>query len=299
MGVIDFNGKIRCDPVVCSTIFGVEHARRTVGFFTGHQSLANAQLPQMCSTPSRRTVCEAIPEPRSVPGHGICPAYPSRESSGYRSLSSRSEQKAPPYGNPGQRYPGAHWQMPTNNETGESTPTLPITDQDCTPSPCAEEDLGLDLDNTVHALDASTIDLCLFVFPWALFRSTKSAVKLHTLLDLRGNIPTFIHISDGKLHDVNVLDILIPEPRAFYIMDRGYVDFERLFALNQAGAFFVIRTKRNTQYKRRYSHTVDKSNGLRCNQTIVLTGSAPRMTTLSRYDESNNTTARQAKRSTF
>ena len=136
----------------------------------------------------------------------------------------------------------------------------------------AEEDLGLDLDNTVHALDASTIDLCLSVFPWALFRSTKSAVKLHTLLDLRGNIPTFIHISDGKLHDVNVLDILIPEPGAFYIMDRGYVDFERLFALNQAGAFFVIRTKRNTQYKRRYSHTVDKSNGLRCDQTIVLTG---------------------------
>jgi Domain of unknown function (DUF4372)/Transposase DDE domain len=135
-----------------------------------------------------------------------------------------------------------------------------------------DEDLGLDLDNTVYALDASTIDLCLSVFPWALFRSTKSAIKLHTLLDLRGNIPTFIHISDGKLHDVNVLDILIPEPGAFYIMDRGYVDFERLFALNQAGAFFVIRTKRNTQYKRRYSQPIDKSNGLRCDQTIVLTG---------------------------
>jgi len=136
----------------------------------------------------------------------------------------------------------------------------------------ADEDLGLDLDNTVYALDASTIDLCLSVFPWALFRSTKSAVKLHTLLDLRGNIPTFIHISDGKLHDVNVLDILLPEPGAFYIMDRGYVDFERLFALNQVGAFFVIRDKRNTKYKRRYSRPIDKSNGLRCDQTIVLTG---------------------------
>ena len=136
----------------------------------------------------------------------------------------------------------------------------------------AEEDLGIDLDNTVYALDASTIDLCLSVFPWALFRSTKSAIKLHTLLDLRGNIPTFIHISDGKLHDVNILDILIPEPGAFYIMDRGYVDFERLFALNQAGAFFVIRAKRNTQYKRRYSQSIDKSSGLRCDQTIVLTG---------------------------
>jgi hypothetical protein len=138
----------------------------------------------------------------------------------------------------------------------------------------AEEDLGLDLDNTVYALDASTIDLCLSVFPWALFRSTKSAVKLHTLLDLRGNIPTFIHISDGKLHDVNVLDILIPEPGAFYIMDRGYVDFKRLYALNQASAFFVIRAKSNTQYKRQYSHAINKDNGLRCDQTIVLTGTS-------------------------
>ncbi len=136
----------------------------------------------------------------------------------------------------------------------------------------AEEDLGLDLDNTVYALDASTIDLCLSVFPWALFRSTKSAVKLHTLLDLRGNIPTFIHISDGKLHDVNVLDILLPEAGAFYLMDRGYVDFERLFTLHTAGAFFVIRAKSNIQYRRRYSHPVDKSNGVRCDQSIMLTG---------------------------
>ncbi len=136
----------------------------------------------------------------------------------------------------------------------------------------ADEDLGLDLDNTVYALDASTIDLCLSVFPWALFRSTKSAVKLHTLLDLRGNIPTFIHISDGKLHDVNVLDILLPEPGAFYIMDRGYVDFERLFSLHMAGSFFVIRAKSNTKFQRRYSHPTDKSGGVRCDQTIVLTG---------------------------
>jgi len=139
----------------------------------------------------------------------------------------------------------------------------------------AEEDLGLDLDNTVYALDASTIDLCLSVFPWALFRSTKSAVKLHTLLDLRGNIPTFIHISDGKLHDVNVLDILIPEPGAFYIMDRGYLDFGRLFSMDQAGAFFVIRAKSNTVYQRRYSHpvsSVSQASGVKCDQTIVLTG---------------------------
>jgi len=136
----------------------------------------------------------------------------------------------------------------------------------------ADEDLGLDLDQTVYALDASTIDLCLSLFPWAHFRSTKSAVKLHTLLDVRGNIPTFLHISDGKLHDVNVLDILLPEPGAFYLMDRGYLDFKRLFTLTQSGAFFVIRAKRNTRHQRRYSHAIDHSHGLRCDQTIVLTG---------------------------
>ena len=138
----------------------------------------------------------------------------------------------------------------------------------------ANEDLGLDLDNTIYALDASTIDLCLSVFPWALFRSTKSAVKLHTLLDLQGNIPTFIHISDGKMHDVNVLDILMLEAGAFYIMDRGYLDFKRLFIISQAGAFFVIRAKKNTQYRRQYSRTItpeDKSQGIKCDQTIVLT----------------------------
>ncbi len=139
----------------------------------------------------------------------------------------------------------------------------------------AEEDLGLELDNMIYALDASTIDLCLSTFPWALFRSTKSAVKLHTLLDLRGNIPTFIHISDGKLHDVNVLDILIPEPGAFYIMDRGYLDFTRLFSLDQTGGFFVIRAKKKMRYRRRYSDPVApeaKEGGVRCDQTIVLTG---------------------------
>jgi hypothetical protein len=139
----------------------------------------------------------------------------------------------------------------------------------------ADEDLGLELDNTIYALDASTIDLCLSVFPWAKFRSTKSAVKLHTLIDLRGNIPTFIHISDGKMHDVNVLDILLVEAGAFYIMDRGYVDFERLFRIDQAGAFFVIRAKKNTVYRLQYSHTVTvkgKAQGVKCDQTVVFTG---------------------------
>ena len=135
-----------------------------------------------------------------------------------------------------------------------------------------DEDLGVDIENTVYALDSSTIDLCLTLFPWAHFRKTKSAVKLHTLLDLRGNIPAFIHISDGKLHDVNILDQLIPEPGAFYIMDRAYLDFSRLHDLHQSLCFFVLRTKKNTQYRRVYSRPVDRSTGLICDQTIKLTG---------------------------
>ena len=129
-----------------------------------------------------------------------------------------------------------------------------------------------DLSETVYALNSTTIDLCLSVFPWASFRKTKSAIKLHTLLDLRGNIPTFIHISDGKLHDVNVLDILPLEAGAFYIMDRGYLDFKRLFAFNKTTTFFVTRAKTNTKFRRLYSQPVDKSTGLICDQTIVLTG---------------------------
>ena len=136
----------------------------------------------------------------------------------------------------------------------------------------AEEPFGVDLRETVYALDASTIDLCLSVFSWAPFRSTKAAIKLHTLLDLRGNIPTFLYISDGKMHDVNVLDLLVPEPGAFYVMDRGYIDFERLHRLHEAGSFFVTRAKSNLKAVRRYSHPVDRSTGLICDQTIVLTG---------------------------
>ena len=133
------------------------------------------------------------------------------------------------------------------------------------------EPFGVDLKETVYALDATTIDLCLTLFPWAPFRSTKAAIKLHTLIDLRGNIPSFIHISDGKLHDVNVLDELLPEPGAIYVMDRGYLDFERLYRLHLAAAFFVTRAKSNLKAVRRYSRAVDRSTGLICDQTITLT----------------------------
>ena len=136
----------------------------------------------------------------------------------------------------------------------------------------AEEPFGVDLAETVYALDATTIDLCLTVFPWAPFRLTKAAVKMHTLLDLRGNIPSFIHISDGKMHDVNMLDQLLPEAGAYYVMDRGYVDFARLHRLHEAGSFFVTRAKSNLKAERRYSHPVDRTTGLICDQTIVLSG---------------------------
>ena len=133
------------------------------------------------------------------------------------------------------------------------------------------EPFGVDLKETVYALDSTTIDLCLSVFAWAPFRSTKAAIKLHTLLDLRGNIPSFIHISDGKWHDVNILDHLMPEPGAFYVMDRGYLDFARLYRFHEAGSFFVTRAKSNLNAQRRYSHPVDRSTGLICDQTVTLT----------------------------
>ena len=135
-----------------------------------------------------------------------------------------------------------------------------------------DEPFGVELQHTVYALDTTTIDLSLSVFPWASYQATKGALRLHTLLDLRGNIPTFIHISDGKMNEVRILDQLIPEPGAFYIMDRGFLDFARLYRFHQAGSFFVTRAKRNTQAQRRYSKPVDRSTGLLCDQTIFLTG---------------------------
>jgi hypothetical protein len=135
----------------------------------------------------------------------------------------------------------------------------------------ATEPFGVDLAETVYALDSTTIDLCLSVFPWAPFRTREAAIKLHTLLDLRGNIPSFLCISDGKMHDVNILDQLVPEPGAFYLMDRGYIDFERLGRFAAAGSFFVTRARSNLKFQRQYSRPVDRTTGLRCDQTVLLT----------------------------
>ena len=135
----------------------------------------------------------------------------------------------------------------------------------------ADDPIGIDLDQSLYALDSTTIDLCLSLFPWARFRKYKAAVKMHTLLDLHGNIPAFIRITDGKVHDVKILDEIMPEAGAFYVMDRGYVDFERLFVFTLSSAFFVVRTKSNVLLQRRYSHKVDKSTGVRSDHTVILT----------------------------
>jgi hypothetical protein len=135
----------------------------------------------------------------------------------------------------------------------------------------ASDPIGVDLDQSLYALDSTTIDLCLSLFPWAKFRKHKAAVKMHTLLDLHGNIPTFISITDGKVHDVNILDEILPEAGAIYVMDRGYVDFERLYVFTLSSAFFVLRTKSNVVLQRRYSHSVDKSTGVRSDHTVILT----------------------------
>jgi len=134
----------------------------------------------------------------------------------------------------------------------------------------AADTLGVDLDQSLYALDSTTIDLCLSLFPWAKFRQHKAAVKIHTLLDLHGSVPAFIHVSDGKMHDVNVLDQIVPEAGAFYVMDRAYIDFQRLYEFTLSSAFFVTRTKKNMLLERRYSHPVDKSTGVRSDQTVIL-----------------------------
>src|ERR1700740_1884758 len=169
------------------------------------------------------------------------------------------------------RLPATPWPMPMRCATGASMPSSPNTLLQSRRI-YADDPMALELDETVYPLDSTPIDLFLSVFPWAPFRSTKAAVKLHTLLDLRGNIPSFIFISDGKMHDVNILDQLVPEAGAFYVMDRGYVDFERLERLDDAGSFFVTRAKSNLKARRRYSRSVDRSTGLVCDQTVVLTG---------------------------
>ena len=205
-----------------------------------------------------------------VPLHGVRPAHVSRESAGHRSVPALAAREALPHGHSRSGIAP----LANANATRDWRIYADFAQRliGIARRLYINEPFGVDLANTAYALDSTTIDLSLSLFPWAPFRTTKAAVKMHTLLDLRGNIPSFIHISDGKLHDVNILDQLIPEAGAFYVMDRGYIDFQRLYRLHQAGSFFVTRAKRNMDAQRRYSRPTDRSTGVIFDQTLVLQG---------------------------
>jgi transposase len=230
----------------------------------------NVRVPQVRSAVSRQLQGAKLFMSGSVPLHGICSTDLSRKPAGYRSL---------------RAVPQKLYHMGIRGRVSRSTLAYANETRDwriyadfaqvlihIARGLYLNDEFGVELEQTVYALDSTTIALCLSLFPWASFRKSKAAIKLHTLLDLRGNIPSFIWITEGKVHDVNILDDFIPEPGAFYVMDRGYLDFARFYTLSQYLAFFVTRSKSNLAFRRLYSHPVDKSTGLICDQTIVLTG---------------------------
>ena len=205
----------------------------------------------------------------SVPIDGFRPADLPRKPPRYRSVPAFAFRQALPHGIPlpgGALDTGRRQRIARLEDLCRFRPSL----DSHRAALYARDPIGVDLDQTLYALDSTTIDLCLSLFPWAKFRRHKAAVKMHTLLDLHGNIPTFIRITDGKTHDVNILDEIGPEPGAFYVMDRAYVDFERLFVFTLCSSFFVVRTKKNILLQRRYSHPVDRSTGVRSDQTVIL-----------------------------
>jgi hypothetical protein len=262
------------EPLIChpaKNIFaGVIDAYGQADLCAVDGASATDNLPSLCGTLRWTSQDQAFHLFGTIPVDGVCATDLSREPQRYRGVSSRAVLQALSLGlsqHGGAQHPG---QRQRNSGLAHLLRIRTAADGDGAKL-YANEPFGVDLKDTVYALDATTIDLCLSVFPWAPFRSTKAAIKLHTLLDLRGSIPSFIHISDGKWHEVNLLDELIAEPGAFYVMDRGYIDFERLFRLSDAGSFFVTRAKSNLKVQRRYSRKVDKSTGLICDQTVMLT----------------------------
>ena len=259
-----------CDPASNSLAGGIDEQRQA-GVRASHAACAVDDVSPVRRARWRGAQGQELSLLRAISLHGLGPTDLSRERARHRRGPARTSGHAVPRGIKSRvsRSPLADanevraWRIYA--EFAQSL--IGVARRLYAGEPCS-----IDLKDTVYARDASTIDLCLSVFPWAPFRSTKAAIKLPTLLDLRGNIPTFLHISAGKLHDVNVLDLLLPEPGAFYVMDRGYLDVERLHRLHDAGSVFVTRAQSNLQAPRRYSHPVDRRTGLMCDQTIVLTG---------------------------
>src|SRR3989338_10277035 len=237
----------------------------------GDVALAADHFSPMCRPLRRGTQGQTLLLSRPVSVHGVCATDLSRESTRHRSLPAQPVRQTLPYGLSQHGVAQHAGQCQCSSRLAHLCRLYTKPDGIARPL-YVDEPFGVDLSETVYALDATTTDPRLSVFPWALFRSTKAAIKLHTLLDLRGNIPSFIHISDGKLHDVNILDQIIPEAGAFYIMDRGYLDFARLHRLHQAGSFFVTRAKANLRFTRRYSRPTDRSSGIICDQLGTLTG---------------------------
>src|SRR5215471_21841637 len=252
-------------------IAGPADEPRQTRFRADHGAPAAVDLQALCCSLRRRAQGQALLLSRPISVHGICATHMERELARYRSLPASTQHQALPSRHPRQCRPQHSGQRQRNARLAHLLRLRPTLNRDCAAALCRGT-ARIELKDTVYALDLTTIDLCLSVFSWAPFRSTKAAVKFHTLLDLRGSIPSFIFISDGKFHDVNVLDHLVPEPGAFYVMDRAYIDFERLARLSEAGSFFVTRAKSNFKAQRRYSHAVDRATGLVCDQTVILTG---------------------------
>jgi hypothetical protein len=249
---------------------GVRHVYWQVGVFAAHGAFALAHVSSLRGSLRWRAQGQTVLVLRSIGRDDVRAVDVSRELARHRGVSARTSEQLYHMGIRG----GIARNTLSNANAvrdwriyADFAQRLIVTARKL----YAQEPLGVDLSATVYALDATTIDLCLSLFPWAPFRSTKAAIKLHTLLDLRGNIPTFLHISDGKLHDVNILDQLIIEAGAFYVMDRGYLDFERLARIDLANAFFVTRAKQRLRFRCRLSRPTDRESGLICDQTIELT----------------------------
>src|ERR1017187_1851092 len=231
---------------------------------------AGSRVPPLCGPLRRRCATAGLLLLGSVSGDGLRPTDLPGRPSRHRSMPAIFGRQAVPHGLPrprvtlhvGRRHDAHDWRIYAEFAQVLIRIARPLY---------ASDPIGVDLDQSLYALDSTTIDLCLSLFPWAKFRKHKAAVKMHTLLDLHGNIPTFISITSGKVHDVNILDEILPESGAFYVMDRGYVDFERLYVFTLSAAFFVVRTKSNILLQRRYSHPVDKSTGIRSDHTVILT----------------------------
>jgi hypothetical protein len=270
MTVIDFNSPINFGQITFpTTLKGLANAHRANNFLTTDRLPAKTRIRQMCSSISWQLSDKNFFLLRSIPLYGFCSNNISTEPSGHRNLSASNAFQTLSLRHPWKSFSQHPGQSKRESRLANICRLRRSVDKHCTE---VNEDFGVQLKQAAYALDSTTIDLCLSLFPWAKFRKHKAAVKVHTLMDLRGSIPCFIRITGGKVHDVNILDELVLEAGSFYIMDRGYIDFARLFSFTQNLSFFATRAKSNFDYRRFQYYKVDKTTGLRCDQMIRLNG---------------------------